>query len=406
MPILEARREAKMTSSAHAYVRGSTGLFYEWLGSKRGRSLPDAPTVWIGGDCHVGNLGPVATNEGGIAIELRDLDQTVLGSPAHDVVRLGLSLAMAVRASNLPGIVALRTLESLARGYERVLEAKVADQPIELGTPPLQVLKILRASARRSRKQLFAERLGQKSIAIGRRFWPLTDVERSAVEEFVGQESTRELLTQLTTRPDDAEAKLLDAAYWVKGCSSLGKWRCAALVQIGKGRNPVVALIDLKEAHAPLAPRGGGARMPRNHGQRVVTGARALSPALGARMVSGEILGVPVFAREIMPQDSKFELESLGEEEAVTAGEYLAAVVARAHARQLQVPEAAAWLAEFRKKTAKATEVPTWLWSSVVDLVSEHEGAYLEQCRVHGRGQTVRATQNDPDVVRGRVTGE
>jgi len=406
LPILEARREAKMTSSAHAYVRGSTGLFYEWLAGQRGRSLPDAPTVWIGGDCHVGNLGPIATAEGGMSIELRDLDQTVLGSPAHDVVRLALSLAMAVRASNLPGVVTLRTMESLARGYERVLEAKVADQPIDLGTPPLQVLKILRASARRSRKQLFAERLGQTSIQIGRRFWPLTDEERAAVEGFVHQESMRELMTLLSERPDDAEAKLLDAAYWVKGCSSLGKWRAAALVRIGSGKNPVVALLDLKEAHAPLAPRGGNVRLPRHHGQRVVTGARALSPSFGARMVAGDILGVPVFAREILPQDSKFELESLGEEEAVAAGEYLAAVVARAHARQLSAADAAAWLAEFRKKPAPMTEVPAWLWSSVVELVSVHEGAYLEQCRMHGRQHIVLATQKDPDVVRGRVTGD
>jgi len=102
-PLLEMRREAKMTSSAHAYVRGSTKHFYEWLAGARGRSLPAAPAIWIGGDCHVGNLGPVADKDGNIAIELRDLDQTVIGSPAHDVVRLSLSLAMAVRALRAAG---------------------------------------------------------------------------------------------------------------------------------------------------------------------------------------------------------------------------------------------------------------------------------------------------------------
>ena len=29
LPLLDLRREAKMTSSAHAYVRGSTKHFYE-----------------------------------------------------------------------------------------------------------------------------------------------------------------------------------------------------------------------------------------------------------------------------------------------------------------------------------------------------------------------------------------
>ena len=81
-PLLESRRQSKMTSSAHAYVRGSTHRFYEWLHSSRGRSLPAAPSMWIGGDCHVGNLGPLAGVDGEVAIGLRDLD-----SPAGQAFR-------------------------------------------------------------------------------------------------------------------------------------------------------------------------------------------------------------------------------------------------------------------------------------------------------------------------------
>jgi uncharacterized protein (DUF2252 family) len=70
-----------MARSAHAYVRGNTGKFYEWLeGLKRG-SLPEGPAVWICGDCHLGNLGPVANADGKIDIQIRDLDQTVIGKP-------------------------------------------------------------------------------------------------------------------------------------------------------------------------------------------------------------------------------------------------------------------------------------------------------------------------------------
>ena len=60
------------------------------------------PDVWICGDCHVGNLGPVASAEGKLEIQVRDLDQTVIGNPAHDLMRLGLSLAMAARGSTCP----------------------------------------------------------------------------------------------------------------------------------------------------------------------------------------------------------------------------------------------------------------------------------------------------------------
>ena len=88
-----------MADSAHAYVRGSTIKFYEWLEFSRRGSLPEGPAVWICGDCHAGNLGPVADAKGRVEIQIRDFDQTVIGNPAHDLIRLGLSLATAARGS-------------------------------------------------------------------------------------------------------------------------------------------------------------------------------------------------------------------------------------------------------------------------------------------------------------------
>ena len=92
-----------MAGSAHAYMRGNTLKFYEWLETAKG-TLPQGPPIWICGDCHVGNLGPTADADGKISIQIRDFDQTVIGNPAHDLIRLGLSLATAARGSDLPGI--------------------------------------------------------------------------------------------------------------------------------------------------------------------------------------------------------------------------------------------------------------------------------------------------------------
>ena len=89
---LGAIQRRKMATSAHAYVRGATKQFYAWLAASEA-TLPQGPTIWICGDCHVGNLGPVADIAGRVAVQVRDLDQTVIGNPAHDVVRLALSLA-------------------------------------------------------------------------------------------------------------------------------------------------------------------------------------------------------------------------------------------------------------------------------------------------------------------------
>lgn len=411
-PLLDARREAKKASSAHAYVRGTTKRFYDWLESSRGRSLPKAPKIWIGGDCHVGNLGPVASKDGAIALELRDLDQTVIGSPAHDMVRLSLSMAMAVRASALPGEVTARVIESISQGYEMVLEARALEREFSLERPPLQVMARLRQARGRSHKQLFAERLGKTHAAIplGKRFWPLLVEERAAVERLVGMEKVRKLITGLVSRADDAPVELVDAAYWVKGCSSLGLWRAAALVRIGRKKDRLTplgfALLDVKEAKRALAPHAKRASIPRHHGERVVAGARALSPSLGDRMAPASVLDRDVFVRELLPQDLKFELETLHEDEALATGQYLASVVGVAHASQLSPSDAASWLTTFRKGAAQNMRAPSWLWAAVVDLVALHEGAYLEHCRTHALRPTIGHEMTTDGVVSHHVTGD
>ena len=131
-----------MARSAHAYVRGSTGRFYEWIASPAGAKVPSGPPTWICGDCHLGNLGPFGHKEGKVVVELRDLDHTVVGNPAHDIVRLALSLAMAARSSDLPGVTTARITEDLVAGYERAFEGEVASEdPEDLPSPIRVVMK-------------------------------------------------------------------------------------------------------------------------------------------------------------------------------------------------------------------------------------------------------------------------
>src|SRR6201994_547743 len=121
---LSAKQTLKMARSAHAYVRGSTVQFYAWLEAQKRGALPEGPPVWICGDCHAGNLGPVAGVDGRIAIQIRDLDQTVIGNPAHDLIRLALSLATASRGSDLPGVTVVKMMEQMIQGYEDALRSQ------------------------------------------------------------------------------------------------------------------------------------------------------------------------------------------------------------------------------------------------------------------------------------------
>src|ERR1700733_13906876 len=114
---LAATRNLKMARSPHAFVRGTTVKFYQWLQEGGARRVPEGPAVWICGDCHSGNLGPVADAKGDVHIQIRDLDQTVIGNPNHDLIRLALSLASAARGSALPGVTTARMLERMMDGY-------------------------------------------------------------------------------------------------------------------------------------------------------------------------------------------------------------------------------------------------------------------------------------------------
>jgi uncharacterized protein (DUF2252 family) len=96
---------------------GNTVRYYEWLERVESGALPEGPEIWICGDCHVGNLGPVGKASGKIRIQIRDLDQTVIGNPAHDLIRLSLSLASAARGSDLPGLTTVRMVERIMKDY-------------------------------------------------------------------------------------------------------------------------------------------------------------------------------------------------------------------------------------------------------------------------------------------------
>ena len=381
---LEGRRTLKMASSAHAYVRGSTVQFYRWLEERGGRAVPKGPPIWICGDCHAGNLGPLAAADGKIHVQIRDLDQTVIGNPNHDLIRLALSLSSAARGSDLPGVTTAHMLEQMIIGYQTALKGPRAQNIIESDKPNC-IRVVMRRAMSRTWKHLARERLKdlKPNIPKGDRFWPLAKAERKEIERLFEREDVRKLVASLKSRPNDAKIDVLDAAYWMKGCSSLGRFRYAVLLNVGHGKSKEdeYCLIDIKEACAAAAPRARAAKMPRDNGKRVVEGARHLSPALGDRMMSAKLLGRSVVLRELMPQDLKLQIDQLSRVEAMDSARYLAEVVGKAHARQMDAATRRAFGASFKVRRSARLDAPSWLWSSVVELASAHEAAYLEHCR-------------------------
>ncbi len=386
--VLQERRNLKMARSASAYVRGNTLKFYEWLESAAGKLIPNGPPVWICGDCHVGNVGPLADLKGRVEIAVRDLDQTVIGNPVHDLIRLGLSLATAARGSDLPGVTTAVVLEEMIKGYEEAL-ANRSSHYKDFDDIPNPIRRILKQAVKREWRQLAKDRIEdvEPSIPLGKCFWALSTEEKKEIQRLFEEKETRQLVTSLHDRKDDGDIEVLDAAYWMKGCSSLGRLRYAVLLRVGEGdyKDGGLCLIDIKEAIKAAAPRAARRPMPRNNAKRVVEGACKLSPFLGQRMLAASFLDRDVFLRELMPQDLKLELDQLTREQATSAARYLAAVVGKAHGRQMDVKTRKKWREELGRHRSKSLDAPSWLWTSVVELVAGHEAAYLEHCRNYAR---------------------
>jgi uncharacterized protein (DUF2252 family) len=389
---LIACRNLKMARSAQAYVRGNTRKFYEWLETAKVGRLPHGPAVWIGGDCHLGNLGPLADETGDIDIQIRDLDQSVIGNPVHDLIRLGLSLATAVRGSDLPGVTTARMLDNMLDCYEQAF-GRVSKDPESRHKKPDSIREAMRRSLNRSWKQLASDRIEDTNptIPLGKRFWPLRKDEILEIKNLFAQENVRRLATSLKARKDKASVRVLDTAYWRKGCSSLGRLRFAVLVGIGKppykGKN--LCLMDIKEAVKAAAPQYPHVRMPRDNAERVVEGALHLAPNLGQRMLAARFFDKSVLIRELLPQDLQLEIEQLTRDEAMNAAGYLAAVLGKAHALQMDTPTRKKWQEELKRHRPKKKNAPSWLWSSVVELQVLHEAEYLEHCRKYAMDPAV-----------------
>lgn len=389
--ILNANRTLKMARSAHAYVRGNTAKFYEWLGqSEAARRVPAGPPIWIWGDCHVGNLGPIANAAGRVDIQIRDLDQAVIGNPAHDLIRLGLSLATAARGSDLPGVTTALMIEEMVEGYAAAMNDPTSGDP---GIEPEAVRAVRRRALGRRWRHLARERLNdvEPKIPLGRKFWALSDDERISLTDLFSDVDLAKRILAFDHQEEAAAIHLIDAAYWMKGCSSLGLARYAVLVAIeDKGGRSSYALIDLKEATDPLAPAAPDATLPPDNAERAYAAARALSPNLGERMIPVHMMDRSFFIRELTPQDLKIEIDQFNEKQAARAARYLAFVVGRAHARQMDQSTREEWAAKLDRDRRSSIDAPSWLWESVVALAGRHEAGYLEHCRQYALSTVVK----------------
>ncbi|MGZ3450864.1 MAG: DUF2252 family protein [Polyangiales bacterium] len=378
-------KSRKMASDPHAFVRARADLFYEAMVKVRG--VPKGPAIWIGGDCHSENVGAVATAHGTASLDLNDLDETVVGYPAHDVLRLALDVAIAARSQGVRGADTLATIAGALDGYCLALHRRSPSTPVALDEAPPRLRKLLRDTGHETRSALLDHRVPRDSKGIrrfdyGPRYFPLSLEEKKAASQLVARPEVRTLIASMTDEAPDTPIEIVDSAFRVAGTGSLGGFRVAVLVHVGKRKRELddekLRLIDLKQARPSHATRRGKVTPP-DDAERVVRGARALVPALGERMLAASLLGKRVVVRELMPQEHKVSLEGLDPGEGREIARYLGEVLGRAHGRQLDAEAAEEWAREVGKKRTRPVP-PKWLFEALLSLVSIHEVEYLRHC--------------------------
>ncbi len=141
-------------------------------------------------------------------------------------------------------------------GYEAALAGDF-DRENEKATRPGIVRGLLARSVRRRWRHLAVERLDtvKPVVPLGRKFWALTAEERKALGRLFATEDVRGMITRLQSRDDQDRVSLVDAAYWMKGCSSLGRLRYAVMLRVGEGKSSSLCLVDIKESVTAAAPR-------------------------------------------------------------------------------------------------------------------------------------------------------
>jgi uncharacterized protein (DUF2252 family) len=249
---------------------------------------------------------------------------------------------------------------------------------------PEVIATVKREAFGRTWRNLARERIAdvRPTIPLGSKFWALSEEEKWNIGVLLDSPAVKNLILTLNKRTEKAKVELLDSAYWVKGCSSLGKIRYAALVHISGERKDKLSLIDIKEAVPSAAPASCGDAMPSHLAEKVVAGAKALSPNLGDRMAAGDLFGKPVVVRELKPEDLKLDIEQFTRKEAISSARFLSSVVGRAHGRQMSIVDRKAWMQELSSRHPPDLAAPTWLWNTILMLLVRHEEAYLKHCRL------------------------
>jgi len=376
-PALLARKQARMSVSPLAFLRGAAPLFYELLAADAELAAGPEGTGFIQGDAHLENFGAFSPavhdasgwKKGHATFQLNDFDEATRGAWRWDVLRLTTSLLLAGRELGQSGPQVLSLCELLLKSH-----AAAACTEVPLPVAPRAVAELVARVDARSQKKLLDDRtqaIGhQRHFVRGDRYTDVPDEIVRAVPEALALFVER---TAATGGPRLEQLEVLDVAFRIAGTGSLGSFRIAVLTR-GKGGDDGSWLFDLKEQPGSsvdvLQPRPPSA----SRAVEVEAAFRACLDQPPRMLGTSRIAGYDVLVRRLTPQEDKLSLARLKAEELGPLAAYLGALLGTAHRR------------------GRSGTFPAWsardlggILERAVALAGVHEAVYLELCRL-GRG--------------------
>ncbi len=303
-PSLFGKKQARMSGTPLAYLRGTAPLFYELLAEHPDLAAGPAGEGWLVGDAHLENFGAFRTADAheSAVFDVNDFDEAIIGPLRWDVVRLLTSLILGGRELGSSGKQSVALCSSILDGYVEALATNSVPQ-----APPAPVRRLLEKVDQRTHKDLLDRRT--ERFGDGRRFIRGDRYPELAAE--LVPKARAAFATYVERLDPDRKLQrdhfiVEDVAFRVAGCGSLGALRVAVLTR-GKGELDSRWIFDMKAEGAPSAQGLLGApteqpaeRAPATHdghdrARRTIdvraplatAGRQARSRALAARRIAG-----------------------------------------------------------------------------------------------------------------------
>ena len=338
--ILAAAQKLKMARSAHAYVRGSTEKFYEWLVAQRRTRCRKARRCGSVATATSATWGrsPMRRGRGCARPRPRPDGDRQSGARPDPA---GALLATAARGSDLPGVTTARMLETWSTRMPTCATARPGcGRPVTRAPDGGRRCAPSRLETARARER---SRGDVRRLPENKRFWPLTAEERRAIAALVAQP---EIARNWRPRPGFAGRTTPTSSCSTPptGSRVAARWAGSAmpcLLNVGGGQGAIRDYVPARhQGGAPCAlanpTQPVDATTCRGQRRRVVAGARAMSPYLGNRMLAANLGQARRVARVDAARPEARD-RPLTRDEAVKAARFLREwLAAPTHARWMQ----------------------------------------------------------------------